>query len=211
MVIHPQSKNLLTIVVMGRSGSGKGTQAEFLMERLGESAYHIETGKVMRRILQQTNATTIISRYIMEKGKLQPSWFGAFVWLKELIEGGHADRDLIFDGAPRKVSEAQLVDEVMVWHGRHLPIAVYVDASEDTVTKRLLARGRDDDTPFAIRNRMDFFRRDVQPVVEYYESQNRLIHIDGERPPEEVWKELDEELARRLGKLWPSRPKAKKK
>lgn len=201
----------LSLVVMGRSGSGKGTQAQCILDRLGKESYHIETGRVLRELLTHENPTTILARDIMKTGGLFPSWFGAFAWLRELIEHGHAGSHLVFDGAPRKVEEARLMDEVMGWHGRSLPLCIYVDVSEKQASARLLARHRDDDHPAAIHNRMQFFKKDVLPVISFYRRNARLIHVDGERSIEEVWQEIDKKLAVYVKHLWPSPSKQKKK
>lgn len=196
---------------MGRSGSGKGTQSQYILDRLGRGAYHVETGHVLRELLTHKNPTTILARDIMKTGGLFPSWFGAFAWLRELIEGGHAGNHLVFDGAPRKVEEARLMDEVMKWHGRSLPFCIYVDVSEKQASARLLARGRDDDHSAAIRNRMRFFETDVLPVIGFYRRNARLIHVNGERPIEEVQEEIDKKLLLHFKHLWPSPLKPKKK
>ena len=205
-------KHKVTIIVLGRSGSGKGTQAEFIVDHLGKTTRHIETGKILRTLIQKkSNATMRIASTLMEQGKLFPSWFGAFAWLKEIIEKGYGDKHLVFDGAPRKVGEAKLIDEVIGWHNRPAPLCVYVDISRSEATRRLLARGRDDDHKAAIKSRMDFFEKDVLPVVEYYRDQNRLLPVNGELSIEEVQQEIGRALASHLDKLWPSPSKLKKK
>ena len=211
MKSHPPLSSKFSLVVMGRSGSGKGTQAQYVLDRLGKESCHIETGRVLRELLTHKNPTTILARDIMKTGGLFPSWFGSFAWLRELIERGHAGNHLIFDGAPRKVEEARLMDEVMKWHGRSLPFCIYVDVSEKQASTRLLARGRDDDHTTAIRNRMEFFKKDVLPVIRFYHRNERFIHVNGERSIEEVWQEIDRKLAIHFKHLWPSPLKQKKK
>lgn len=211
MKSHPLLLSKLSLVVMGRSGSGKGTQAQYILDRLGKESYHIETGRILRELLMHENPTTILARDIMKTGGLFPSWFGSFAWLRELIERGYAGNHLVFDGAPRKVDEARLMDEVMKWHGRLLPFCIYVDVSEKQASSRLLARGRDDDHSVAIHHRMQFFKKDVLPVIRFYRHKGRLIHVDGERSIEEVWQEIDRKLAIHFKHLWPSLSKQKKK
>lgn len=205
MKSHLSLSSKLTLVVIGRSGSGKGTQAQFILDRLGKDAYHIETGRFLRELLKHENPTTLRAGEVMKTGGLFPSWFGEFAWLREFIEHGHADKNIVFDGAPRKTEEARLIDDVMKWHGRHVPFCIYVDVSEKQASARLLARKRDDDHPAAIRSRMQFFKKDVLPVIRFYRHKGRLIHVDGERSIEEVWKEIDEKLSRHFKHLWPSR------
>ena len=197
--------NKLTLILLGRSGCGKGTQAEFILHRLGSSAYGLSTGKLIRSLIASYDNPTIrIAREMMERGELHPSWIAVYAWLKEMIEKGLAEKHMLFDGAPRRLWEAKFLDEVMEWHTRPLPICIYVKISAAEATRRLLARGRADDTPDAIKNRMAYFPRDVLPVIRYYKRAGRLIEVDGERPPEEVWRQIDAALAKRLKNKWPS-------
>lgn len=196
---------------MGRSGSGKGTQAQFILDRLTPDVYHIETGRVLRELLTNANPTTMLARDTMQTGALFPSWFGSFAWLRELIEKGHAGSHLVFDGAPRRVEEAKLLDEVMRWHGRQVPFCIYVDVPATQASARLLARGRDDDHVLAIRNRMQFFKKDILPVMRFYRQKKRLIRVNGNRSVEEVWQEIDKKLSAHFKTLWPSASKQKKK
>lgn len=197
-------KNKLTFVVLGRSGCGKGTQAKFMLQRLGsKKTEHLETGRFFREIMvKYRNPTTEIARGVMERGQIFPAWFSAATWLKLVVEDGIAAKHWIFDGAPRWLWEAKLIDEVMRWHGRPLPICIYIDTSRQEATKRLLSRGRADDNLRAINNRMSFFARLVMPTIRYYRTKGRLVRINGNPPPEKVWQELDHALAKRLGRRW---------
>ena len=199
-------KNKLTIVVLGRSGSGKGTQVKFILQRLGRGAYHLETGRFIREVVKRKkNATTKIVKEITERGELTPPWFAAFTWLKKIIEDGQADKHLVADGSPRSLWEAELYDNVIKVHGRILPLCIYIEVSLKEATKRLLLRGRADDTSSAIRNRMTFFKRDVLPAIRYFKNRGRLIKVNGNLSPDIVWREIDQAFAKRLGEKWPNR------
>lgn len=197
-------KAQLTIAILGRSGCGKGTQAALLVERLkSRGVIHISTGALLRELMHDSTPTGHITRSIMERGRLHPSWIAAYTWLKVIIEGQGAAKDLVFDGAPRRIWEVKLLDEVMRWHGRPLPLCLYIDVSRKEAMRRLLARRRADDTAAAIKSRLDYFPKEVVPALRYYKREGRLITVNGERAPEQVWQEVDAALARRLGKRWP--------
>lgn len=197
-------KNKYTFVVIGRSGSGKGTQAKFLVRKLERAGVaHLETGRFLREVLQKyDNPTTQKARILMGNGKLFPSWFPVYTWLQEIFEHGIADRHWVFDGAPRALWEAKLIDSVVEWHERPLPIAIYVDITPKEATRRLLKRGRADDHKQSIQNRMNFFAKDVLPVIRYYRGKKRLLVINGDKPVERVWRGIDRALAKRLGRAW---------
>ncbi len=196
----------LTFVMVGRSGCGKGTQARFLLERLrAQGVYHMETGRFLRALLEGDNPTVAIARRIMTHGQLFPEWFAVFTWLRELIESGHGGEHLVFDGAPRRLTEAKLLDEVLRWHGRPLPVCIYVVVSAKEATRRLLARGRGDDQTEAIKNRMRYFPRHVIPVIKYYRRHGRLVMVNGEQDPAAVTAEMGAALTDRLGAAWPEK------
>lgn len=203
----------ITMVVLGRSGSGKGTQARFILARLeGRGVFHLETGRFLRDLMKRKNVTTELARIrLMERGELFPWWFPIFLWMRALVEGGNADKHVVGDGTPRRLSEARLIDEIMAWHGRPLPVCVYVEVSRKEARRRLTARGRADDTPEAIKNRLNYFPRDVAPVLRYYARHGRMVRINGEQAPEKVFEEIDRALRKKLGEQWPSALKQKKK
>jgi adenylate kinase len=203
---YDESVNLadkLTLVVLGRSGSGKGTQAQNILRYLRkDGVHHMETGRFMRELLERDNATLAVLRRTMDEGGLMPAWFPVYTWLRELIEKGHADKHLVYDGAPRRLLEAEILDDVMVWHGRSLPFCVFIDVEEEESVRRLLLRSRSDDEEKVIRNRLAFFAVEVTKVIDYYKNKNRLLRVDGSQTPDNVWKQIGEGLRERMGDIW---------
>lgn len=193
----------ITFIMLGRSGCGKGTQVRFIMRHFRKKLVHIETGKVLRKLLKRKNETSIRARRILKAGKLVPSWLAAFAWLTELFERDHINTSIIFDGTPRTLWEAILLDEVMRWHGRVLPVCLYFDVREEEAVRRLLHRGRADDTVSAIKNRMKFFKKDVLPVIRYYQSQERMVRIDANPAPDVIAGMIMKKLIGRFGRrVW---------
>jgi adenylate kinase len=198
-------KEKLTISILGRSGAGKGTQARLIAERLRPyGVRHIETGHVLRSLLEKENATTLRARDVMKKGGIFPSWFAAYVWLHEFIDKGAGESHLVFDGSPRVLWDAELINDVLAWHERNPMLCIFLDIPEEEAMRRLLLRARTDDTETAIRGRLKFFIDDVARVIEYYQKSNRLLTVDGTKTPEEVFAAVDSALKDRLGSLWPS-------
>lgn len=194
--------NKIALTFLGRSGSGKGTQVMRVVEHLGKDAYRIETGRILREIVQKHNPTTDLIRKILEEGGFVPVWLTVFLWTRELIENGVGGKHLVLDGSPRMLGEAKTFDEVMAAHKRPLALGIYIDVGEEEVTKRLLQRGRFDDNEKTIKNRMKSFEQHVLPIIEYYKKDGRLVQIDGSGTPDEVWVRLDSSLKERLGTQW---------
>lgn len=206
MNVNPSLKDKLTLVVLGRSGSGKGTQAQFILKRLTKQrACRISTGDLLRSFMKGAEPTARLTHRTMHEGILHPSWLAAFLWMKELIERGKVKKHIIFDGAVRAKWEAELADSFMRWHGRVLPWCIYIDVSRKEAARRLFERGRFDDTKYVIRNRLAYFIKSVVPVVKYFKKHGRLIRINGEQPIEKVRHDIDKALAKRLGRRWPKR------
>jgi adenylate kinase family enzyme len=179
-----------TIAFLGRSGCGKGTQAKFLSDHLGNVLY-ISTGDLFRD-LEKTD--TLAGRKVLEMlkvGGLPPDWLAYTLWQKELVEKlTSEEQHVILDGALRRVREAMSLDEVINWFSRPLPIPVLIDITREEAFLRLKARGRLDDTDTNINRRLDWYETDVLPVVEYYERHGRLLRISGMPSPEKVFESL---------------------
>ncbi len=186
--------NSRTIVFLGKSGSGKDTQAEILAEKLKPSLL-VSTGDLAREIME---SNTLIGKRVKEtlaEGGLLPAWLASFLWEKKLAGEFVGEENLIFPSSPRRVPEAKEIDEVIKWLGRDGKVeAVLVDIPDEEVFTRLLKRGRADDTKENIQERLNWFKRDVEPVIDYYEKDSRLYRVDGVGPVEEIAKRIDKAL-----------------
>lgn len=178
---------------MGISGSGKGTQTALLMKAVPR-AVNISTGDGLRRVMRRENLVGRYIRDIIKRGGLVPYWAAAHIWLSGFVQRLRGGENLVFDGAPRRVEEARMMDDFMANVGRELPVAIYVKLSKREAFKRLLARGRFDDNPRAIRERFNFFTINVQPVIRYYRQRKRLVVVDGDKSVAEVWRDIKKAL-----------------
>ena len=208
------NSNPLDIIMLGRSGSGKGTQAKLLVDRLGLE--YIGTGDLLREFSHRENAAAGHLKQALTQGKLVPSWLAFFVWMEKLAYV-QPQKGVLFDGSPRKLPEAQVLDEVLEWYKRFNVKVVLIDISREEARKRLLHRKvcsqcgkgayiidnsnkckhcggvlniRMEDNPQAIETRLDWFDSEVLPVVEYYRVKGNLIMVNGERSTEEISQDL---------------------
>lgn len=182
-------KKPYTIVVLGRSGSGKGEQVKRLERKL-KPVLAIHTGARFRVLSAKKTPTGRIARSFLAQGNLAPAWLAEYMWVDMLMQEFDANKNVIFDGSPRMKEEARLLDEVLGWFGRHTVVALYIDVSEKEVTRRLILRGRGDDRPAAIKNRLAFFNKNVMPSIQYYKKTKRLIRINGEQTMEKVFADI---------------------
>jgi adenylate kinase len=190
------ASGLEACIFIGRSGCGKGTQVALYMDKIkdinGLKTLHIETGSLLRALVKTTSFTAEKTKEILETGKLMPESIVIGLWVNYLIDNFTNNENLVFDGAPRRLTEALLLDGTLNFYKIKKYKAVYINVSKEWATARLLARGRADDTKEGIGNRMSWFDADVLPCVEFFRSNENceFIEINGEQTIEQVSEEI---------------------
>lgn len=168
----------LNLLILGRSGSGKGTQADLLQERLDIEIY-VSTGNLFRSLAKKDSLAGRKIKEILNKGGLPEDWIASFLWQRKLVEELQSENEsIIFDGVARRVNEAKLLDKVMKWFNKDLT-PILLDVTREEAFKRLKDRGREDDTDENIKNRLDWYESEVIDVVNYFDNQDRLVRVDG--------------------------------
>ncbi len=192
-----------TFIFTGRSGSGKGTQVKLLTEYIKQkdeekrNVLYIETGARFRNFIAQDTYTSMLAREIMKKGDRQPDFMAVWMWSHELVENlKNTDDHWIFDGTPRSLNEAKVLDTSFDFFKRSEPAVVYINVSREWSEKHLLSRNRTDDDKEGIKKRLDWFEKDVMPAVEYYKNDSVInyIEVNGEQPIEKVHQDLISKL-----------------
>jgi len=187
-----------TYIFLGRSGCGKGTQADLLLNHLckmGDKAcktLHIESGALLREFVKGDNYTQLGIKSVLNDGALVPESIIVALWTDYLIANFTGIENMVFDGAPRKLHEAQLLDNALQFYGVEKPNVVYIKVSRDWSEKRLLGRARKDDTPDSIARRLSWFETEVMKTIDFYQTNSyyNFIEVDGEQPIEDVHNEV---------------------
>ncbi len=182
------------IIFFGASGSGKGTQIEKLSNYLKEidpsrEVLHVQTGSILRNFIKNNSShTRDLTRSTLDGGRLLPVFVAIWAWTNYLIENFTGDEHIVFDGAARRAEEAPIVDSAMELFGRSDLGVVYIKVSDEWATKRLMERGREDDTPDNIKRRLEWFDKDTKPSIEYLKNQkeNKYVEVNGEQSIDEV-------------------------
>lgn len=191
--------NLHTVIFIGRSGCGKGTQAALLRERIHRldeakrPILYVETGEHFRRFIRQAGLSSKLSREAYERDERQPDFLAAWMWADLLIRELEPDMHLVFDGAPRARAEAELLTTALSFYGRERPTVIHLDVSRKWSEEKLLARGRSDDRTLAkIDKRLDWFDRDVVPAMDYFRANPyyRFVEVNGEQTVPEVHRDI---------------------
>lgn len=187
--------DLHTVIFIGRSGCGKGTQAGLLKDRIYKhdlekrKILYVETGEQFRQFIRGKSFSSKISNQIYENDDLQPTFLGCWMWTDMLVDQLEENMHLIFDGAPRSLPEALILNTALKFYKRERPIVVYINVSSNWSHERLLARGRSDDRTLSkINKRLEWFDSDVLPTIEFFEKNPiyKFIKVNGEQSIEKV-------------------------
>ncbi|MGH7753796.1 MAG: adenylate kinase [Gemmatimonadales bacterium] len=164
------------ILFLGPPGSGKGTQAKILSKRLGKP--QIATGEILRAAVAQGTPLGQKVKEHMDKGQLVPDDV-ILDLIKDVLDRPDAKDGAIFDGFPRTVAQAQQVDRLLAGRGQRLTHVLLFDVPEEELVRRMHHRatveGRTDDTPDAIRKRLEVYRQQTAPLVALY-AQRGTVH-----------------------------------
>lgn len=191
-----------TIIVTGRSGSGKGTQIALLKEFLennNESVYHFESGNLFRGMIKGEGYTSDQLRSRIEKGILIPDFFTDWLLVNGLNENLKTkDQILILDGYPRTNIQTETLDNALGFYGRNNNILVlHIEVSEEEVRRRMIERGRGDDSNMvAVENRIKFYNEKVLPSLEILRNKENytVVDINGEGDIDDIQNNIRKSL-----------------
>ena len=172
--------------MMGAPGSGKGTQAKMLAEKVGGRVY--SSGARLREMVATGSYFGKRAQVVMSAGDLMPVWVSQYLFEEALIGLEPADA-IVFEGSCRILEEAKRFHEAAQWLERPY-VAIYLEASEENLKQRLLKRhgieGRADDAEAALAERFQKFRELTLSSIEYFKKEGTLVTINGEQTVEEV-------------------------
>ncbi len=176
--------------MIGAPGSGKGTQAKLLADRIGGTVY--SSGARLREMAATGSYFGNRAKAVMTAGDLMPVWVSQYLFEEALI-GLEPSDNIVFEGSCRSEEEARRFHEVALWLERPY-VALYLEASEEALTKRLHKReaieGRADDAKAALAERFEKFRTLTLRAVHYFKQEGKLIVINGDQTIEAVHSEI---------------------
>lgn len=176
-----------TVILTGRPGSGKGTQAKLLAQKFGWT--HFSTGELFKQLREGEGELAKRVRESFDAGRLLPDWFASYLFEHEVLTLS-PEAGIVCDGYPRSRAQAEIFDSVMSWLGRPY-VAIDLAVSDEEVTKRMLSRAEVEHRPDSssveqIQARLKVYDEHTAPVLSYLEEKGLLRAIDGSQTPEEV-------------------------
>ena len=178
----------LRIVILGRQGSGKGTQCLRLAELYG--VIHISTGDMLRSAVESQSELGKKAKEIMDAGDLVSEEIINAIVSERIEKKDVSENGFVLDGYPRTASQAQALEGELLAKGLKLDLALNLEVPVEEVTQRMLDRSRADDTEEAIKRRLEIYENETTPLLKWFEDRNNLLVVDGLGPEDEVFSRL---------------------
>ena len=179
------------IVFIGPPGAGKGTQCKCLVQYL--AIPQLSTGEMLREAKTLDTPLGRTAAQYMDQGRLVPDDLTVAIVVQRLA-APDCQYGCLFDGFPRTLEQARALDAELNRRGAAVTVALELRVDEKEVTRRMVERAkverRDDDTPATILERMNVFRIQTSPIVNYYRQRGLLESIDGMGSPDEVFQRI---------------------
>jgi len=215
----------MRIVLLGGPGSGKGTQAKMLVEKLGIP--QISTGDIFRAALKEGTPMGLKAKTYMDKGDLVPDDVVIGV-VEERLSKPDLEKGYMLDGFPRTLAQAKALDKILEAQGKSISHAVLVDVPDEELVKRLSGRRtcrnsacgamfhvifnapknegicdicgselyqRDDDNEKTIRERLGVYNKQTAPLVQYFAGKGLLRKVEGVGPIQDIFARIEHAIA----------------
>lgn len=180
-VYQLNQKHMINLVLFGKPGAGKGTQAEFLKDKY--NLKHISTGDVFRYNIKNGTDLGNLAKSYMDQGDLVPDEV-TIKMLQDEVEKNTDASGFIFDGFPRTTAQAEALDKFLASKEMKINATLALDADDEVLIQRLLERGKvsgrtDDQDESKIRNRFEEYNEKTAPLQAYYEAQGKFHTVNG--------------------------------
>lgn len=180
-VYQLNQKHMINLVLFGKPGAGKGTQAEFLREKY--NLKHISTGDLFRHNIKNETELGKLAKSYMDLGNLVPDEVTVKM-LEDAVRSNPDASGFIFDGFPRTTTQAEALDALLESIDMKIDATIALEANDEVLIQRLLERGKmsgrpDDQNEVKIRNRFDEYNEKTAPLKEYYEAQGKFHSVNG--------------------------------
>jgi len=183
---------MINIVLFGKPGAGKGTQAEFLKEKYNLT--HLSTGDIFRYNIKNGTELGILAKTYIDKGDLVPDAV-TIQMLQSEVDRNPQSSGFLFDGFPRTIAQAEALDAFLESKNQSITATIALEANDEILVQRLLERGKtsgrpDDQDEEKIRNRYQEYNEKTAPLMDYYKVQDKFHAVNGIGAIEEITQRL---------------------
>ena len=178
------------LLFLGAPGAGKGTQAQLLSQN--NSYLHLSTGELLRKEIEMNTTLGRQVKDIINRGELVSDELVLEIVRQNLNK---ENKGWILDGYPRNLSQANSLNEVLIEINQPLEVVFYLDIPEEVLIKRLLLRGRKDDTEETIRTRVDIYKKTTEPLIQFFQDLSLLEYIDADRDLKTISSDIKQKMA----------------
>ncbi|MBO6516183.1 MAG: adenylate kinase [Bacteroidia bacterium] len=187
---------MFNVIIFGPPGAGKGTQSAMLLEKY--ELVHLSTGDVFRSNIKGETELGILAKSYIDKGQLVPDEV-TIAMVEDFLKTRPDAKGFIFDGFPRTISQGEALDTILSNLNTTIDTVLALEVEEDELVKRLLERGKqsgrvDDQSEETIRNRFGEYNNKTEPLLAYYEKQDKLSRVHGMGQIDEIFARLCEAI-----------------
>lgn len=204
----------MDVILLGGPGSGKGTQAELLQERLGFT--HVASGDLFRENINNQTELGLLAKGYIDQGQLVPDEV-TISMIQSRLQKPDVEDGILFDGFPRTIPQAEALEKLLAEFHRKIDVVINLSVSEDEIVRRLSGRlicrecqipfhrefnpfkecplgkchgeflyQREDDKPETVRERLEVFNRQTAPLIAFFQERGNLITVSGEGTLESI-------------------------
>lgn len=183
---------MIHIILFGKPGAGKGTQAEFLKTKY--NLVHLSTGDIFRFNIKNQTELGLLAKTFIDKGDLVPDEV-TIKMLESEVEKNQNSSGFLFDGFPRTLAQAEALDLFLKSKQQEITATVALEANDEILVQRLLERGKtsgrpDDQDEDKIRNRYQEYNEKTAPLIQYYKDSNKFYAVNGIGTIQEITERL---------------------
>ncbi len=183
---------MFNLILFGPPGSGKGTQSDKLVEKY--ELIHLSTGNLLRKEIADRTPLGLEAKNFIDHGQLVPDEV-VIGMVDSYFDKHKGARGFLFDGYPRTVAQAKALDNLLLLKKTGIEVVLFLHVDEEELISRLVHRGKtsgrsDDMDENVQRRRQEVYRNETLPVAQYYEQQDKVIHVKGMGSVDDIFNSL---------------------
>lgn len=192
---------MLNLIIFGPPGSGKGTQSARIVKEF--NLIHLSTGDILRKEIEEKTPMGCMVKEYIDNGLLVPDEVVLKMLYHKASEYNTSD-GFIFDGFPRTIYQAEMLDKMLEKHEHPIDAVISVEVQEDELFKRMMGRaedsGRSDDNEETIGKRIEVYKKQTYPLIDFYRNQGKLIAVNGMDSVDKVFENISRAIKFYLNK-----------